>query len=97
MSTRRTISLHGIRIPLKTEASEADLDQAIALVRDRMGMLAEQSSVKEPARLAAMAALNLAGELILAGRREDDLQAEGLRLLSERIATHLEQQEELPD
>lgn len=97
MSTRRTISLHGIQVPLKSRMPDEDLDRALDLVRERMDQVAETAAVREPARLALMAALNLAGEYLLVERRAEELQTGALKLLSERIATHLDQMEDAPE
>jgi cell division protein ZapA (FtsZ GTPase activity inhibitor) len=92
MSVRRTVSLEGLRIELRSVLAEEDLQAALDLVRGRLERLRASSTVtvKDPARLALMAALNLAGELVLERRRGREPVAGGqLELLSERIEARL--------
>jgi len=89
MSVHRTVTLHGIRVPLRTELSDMELDAAVGLVRQRMDELAHGAAQREPAVVAALAALNLAGEL-LRGPRPG---ADALDALSERIEDHFKQME----
>jgi len=98
MSVRRTVTLQGLRIPLRTELAEADLQDALAELRERLEALQDGSSVKDPARLALMAALNLAGELVLARRGGSSAEEDRrLDLLSERIERRLAAPGEAPE
>lgn len=92
MSVNRTVTLHGIRVPLRTELSDRELDAAVGLVRQRMDQVADGVTHREPAVVAALTALNLAGEL-LGGPRSEEAGAEALDLLSRRIEDHLKRQE----
>jgi|GEM_PF-2088303 len=88
MSVSRTVTLHGIRVPLRTELSDMDLDAAVLLVRQRMDQVAHGATHREPAIVAALVALNLAGELL--GRElEGGRDAGALDVLSKRIENHL--------
>lgn len=87
MSVSRTVTLHGIRVPLRTAMSDPDLDAAVQLVRQRMDLIAHGTTHREPAVTAALAALNLAGEH-LAGSTEA-APAGALEALCKRIEAHL--------
>jgi hypothetical protein len=92
MSVSRTVTLHGIRVPLRTELSDTDLDAAVLKVRECMDQVSRGAAHREPAIVAALAALNLAGDLL---RRQDGPGAEtgALDVLSKRIEQHLDQTE----
>lgn len=90
MSVRRTVNLQGFRIPLRTELAEGDLQEALDELQGRLEALRAGTAVKDPARLALMAALNLAGELVLQRRGAAQPEAGGqLDILSERIEERL--------
>jgi len=91
MSVNRTVTLHGIRVPLRTELSDGELDAAVGLVRQRMDQVADGVTHREPAVVAALTALNLAGELLVT--RSEESGAGALDLLSRRIEDHLKRQE----
>jgi len=88
MSVSRTVTLHGIRVPLRTELPDADLDAAVQMVRRRMDLVASGANHREPAVVAALAALNLAGEM-LAGEGPRAHGTAALEALSQRIEDHL--------
>jgi hypothetical protein len=68
--------------------SDLDLDAAVLLVRQRMELITHGSTHREPAIVAALAALNLAGELL--GREQaGGMEAGALDVLSKRIEDHL--------
>lgn len=92
MSVSRTVTLHGIRVPLRTTLSDGELDAAVGLVRQRMDQVANGVTHREPAVVAALTALNLAGEL-LGKPRPEEAGADALDLLSRRIEDHLKRQE----
>jgi hypothetical protein len=87
MSVSRTVTLHGIRVPLRTAMSDTDLDAAVQLVRERMEHIAGGATHREPAVTAALAALNLAGEQLASGRNEAD--AGAIEALCRRIEAYL--------
>jgi hypothetical protein len=92
MSVSRTVTLHGIRVPLRTELSDEDLDAAIIKVRECMDQVARGAAQRDPATVAALAALNLAGEMLR--RQEGPAAGNGaLDVLSKRIEDHLNQME----
>ncbi|MDP2361261.1 MAG: cell division protein ZapA [bacterium] len=88
MSVSRTVTLHGIRVPLRTELEDAELDAAVLMVRERMELVSRGATHREPAIVAALAALNLAGEML---RREEGAApgSGALDVLSKRIEDHL--------
>lgn len=87
MSVSRTVTLHGIRVPLRTAMTDPDLDAAVLLVRQRMDRITQGATHREPAIVAALAALNLAGELL--DREREGGSAGALDVLSKRIEDHL--------
>ena len=96
MSVHRTVTLHGIRVPLHTELPDTDLDAAVLRVRDCMDQVSRGATHREPAVVAALAALNLAGEAL--GGQRGQLPPEGvLSVLSKRIEDHLKETEAAGD
>lgn len=87
MSVSRTVTLHGIRVPLRTAMSDQDLDAAVQVVRERMERIADGATHREPAVTAALAALNLAGETL--AHRRDETHASVLEALCRRIEAYL--------
>jgi len=92
MSVNRTVTLHGIRVPLRTTLSDGELDAAVGLVRQRMEQVSDGVTHRDPAVVAALTALNLAGEL-LGRERTEESGAGALDVLSKRIEDHLKRQE----
>jgi len=90
MSVSHTVTLHGIRVPLRTAMADTDLDAAVLLVRERMDLIAGGATHREPAVTAALAALNVAGELLARG--EGDAPAGALEALCKRIEAHLSEE-----
>ena len=65
MSTRRTVSILGLDVPVKTDLPEHELQQSLDLLQERIEAVTAQIPVKDPAKAAILVALNLAGELML--------------------------------
>jgi len=87
MSTRQTVTILGLEVPVKTDLPEHELQQSLTLLQERIDAVTAQIPVKDPAKAAILVALNLAGELTQM-RQSVPVQ---LDLLCGQIADHLKE------
>jgi hypothetical protein len=87
MNTRRTLTILGLDIPVNSRMPEADFQQCISLLEERIDAVSAQIPVKDPVKAAVLVALNLAGELV---QTRKELPAQ-LDLLCGQITDHLKE------
>ena len=94
MSSRQTVSIQGLKIPIRTEEDVSRLRDVVSYVDSRMQLAAESLPVKDPSRIAILASLNIAGELLAREGGSEDPLCRRLDRLSEQISGALNRLEE---
>ena len=88
-----TVTIYGQEYTLKGDAEAAYVEKVALLIDQKMREIAENSSLESPSKIAILAAVNLADELL----RERQQHQDTLRVLEERsgqIASFLDKEME---
>ncbi len=90
MSKRHTVSIMGREIPIRTEVASEQVREASLMVSHMVERVREGGSVRDPLQVALLAALNLAGELLVEREQGTEEVGDRLEALNRRLTEELE-------
>ena len=90
MNRRHTVSLMGREIPIRTEAASEQVREASLMVSHMVERVREGGAVRDPLQVALLAALNLAGELLVERGQGEQEMDERIEALNRRLSEELE-------